>query len=161
LKSDIIYVGGGNTLKMMKIWKKLGVDLILKEAYKKDIMLSGLSAGAICWFKYGNSDSLKFSNKNSDTIKVKGLGFIDGLLCPHYDIEKERRSELKKMMKNIKGIALALDNCSAIEIIDDKYRIIYSKNTASGYNVYWKDGHFFEDKIKKSKEFLPITKKRF
>ena len=51
--SDIIYVGGGNTLKMMKVWKKTGVDKMLKQAYEKGIVLSGLSAGSICWFRWG------------------------------------------------------------------------------------------------------------
>ena len=57
LKSDIIYVGGGNTEYMMKIWEKYSVDKYLKEAYKKNIVLSGLSAGSLCWFKAGFDDS--------------------------------------------------------------------------------------------------------
>jgi len=88
LNSDIIYVGGGNTLKMMKTWRKLGVDTILLKAYKKGIVLSGVSAGAICWFSFGNSDSLLFSKRNAPMIKVRGLGFINLLFCPHYDVEK-------------------------------------------------------------------------
>jgi len=66
LNSDIIYVGGGNTLKMLKLWRKLGVDKILAVAYKKGIVLSGVSAGAICWFKYGHSDSEKFNNSQEN-----------------------------------------------------------------------------------------------
>lgn len=156
LKSDIIYVGGGNTLKMIKLWKKLGIDEILKEAYQNGIVLSGISAGAICWFEYGNSDSLKFDNKKSNIIKVKGISLVKGLFCPHYDVEKIRKVELKKMMKNKKGIALALDNCSAIEIVDDKYRIIYSKKTANAYKVYWKKGEYFENKITRNNTFLAL-----
>ncbi|MCA9460353.1 MAG: Type 1 glutamine amidotransferase-like domain-containing protein, partial [Nanoarchaeota archaeon] len=57
LNSDAIYIGGGNTLMMMKLWRKLGIDKLLLKAYKKGIVLSGLSAGSICWFKYGTSDS--------------------------------------------------------------------------------------------------------
>src|SRR3989338_3503001 len=53
LQSDIIYVGGGNTLKMLKIWRKRGVDRALEKAYKKGIVLSGVSAGSICWFDSG------------------------------------------------------------------------------------------------------------
>ena len=88
LSADIIYVGGGNTFRMMKIWKRRGVDKILKQAYEKGIVLSGLSAGAICWFRYGNSDSRKAKNPKADLIKVSGLDFIPGLLCPHYHSEK-------------------------------------------------------------------------
>jgi dipeptidase E len=70
LGADIIYVGGGNTLKMMTLRRKLGVDKALQQALKKDIILSGLSAGSICWFDYGNSDSRKFTSKSTQLIKV-------------------------------------------------------------------------------------------
>ena len=60
LSSDIIYVGGGNTLKMMKLWRKLGVDRLLKAAYDKGTVLCGLSAGAICWFEYDLTGTVVF-----------------------------------------------------------------------------------------------------
>lgn len=156
LRTDIIYVGGGNTLKMMKIWRKTGVGKILKRAYKKGIVMSGLSAGSICWFKYGHSDSKKFKNKRAPFIKVKGLGFINAFNCPHYHAEKGRKKSLKEMMKKIGGIAIALDNCAAIEVIDNKYKIISSKKTANAYKVYWKGNKFYEEVIKKEKKFKPL-----
>lgn len=149
LGSDIIYVGGGNTLKMMKIWRKSGIDKILLKAHKKGVVMSGLSAGSICWFKYGNSDSRKFSNPEAGLIKVRGLGLIEALHCPHYNVEKFRKSDLKEMMKKTSGVAIALDNCCAIEIVDDSYRIISSKKGANGYKVYWKAGKYHEEMIKK------------
>jgi dipeptidase E len=152
VKSDIVYVGGGDTLKMMKVWRKNGVDKILREAYKKGIVLSGLSAGSICWFKWGNSDSRKFNNPKADLIKVSGLGLINAFHCPHYDLEKQRKASLKKMIKKISGIAIAIDNCCAIEVIDDKYRIISSKSSANAYKVYWKGNRYFEEVIKKEKK---------
>jgi len=158
LSSDIIYVGGGNTLKMIKVWKKLGIDKILKEAYEKGIVLSGLSAGAICWFKYGNSDSLKMNDSKAPLIKVSGLNLISALFCPHYDFEKYRRRELKKMMLKNSGIAIAIDNCCAIEIIDDiLYRIISSKNSANAYRVFWSKGKFHHELIPKSKELKTLS----
>ncbi len=60
LSSDLIYVGGGNTLMMMRRWRRLGVDKILETAYNRDIVLTGLSAGCICWFSWGHSDSMAF-----------------------------------------------------------------------------------------------------
>src|SRR5690606_6160908 len=112
--SDIIYVGGGNTLKMMTIWRRMGVDTLLKKAYRKGIILSGVSAGAICWFSYGNSDSRKFTSRSSQLIKVRGLELIPALFCPHYDVEKHRQNDLRKMMmKTPKIVAIALDNCCA------------------------------------------------
>jgi len=52
--ADIIYVGGGNTLQMMRVWRRLGVDKLLKTAYESGTVLSGISAGAICWFESGH-----------------------------------------------------------------------------------------------------------
>lgn len=156
LRSDIVYVGGGNTLKMMKIWEKTGVDKILIKAYNKGIVMSGLSAGSICWFKYGNSDSRKFANPKANLIKVAGLGFIKALHCPHYDIEVYRKADLKKMMKKTSGVAIAIDNCCAIEVIDNKYRIIASKKSANAYKVYWKKNTYHEEIIKKEQKLKPL-----
>jgi len=157
LSTDIIYVGGGNTMKMMGIWKKLGVDKILKEAYEKGIVLSGLSAGAICWFKYGNSDSRKMIDSKAPLIRVSGLNFIQTLFCPHYDFEKYRKPELKKMMLKTSGIAIALDNCCAIEIIDDTYQIISSKDSANAYRVFWSKGKYNHDLIPKLNSPQPLA----
>lgn len=154
--SDIVYVGGGNTFKMMKVWRNSGVDKILKEAYQKGIVLSGVSAGSICWFRWGNSDSRRFANPKADLIKVSGLGLINAFHCPHYDFEKDRKPDLKKMMRETSGVAIAIDNCCAIEVIDDKYRIISSKTSANAYKVYWKTNKYYQEKIKKEKEFRPL-----
>ncbi|MFA6177874.1 MAG: Type 1 glutamine amidotransferase-like domain-containing protein [Candidatus Paceibacterota bacterium] len=159
LKSDIVYVGGGNTLKMMQIWRKFGIDKILIKAHQKGIVMSGVSAGSICWFKNGNSDSRKFKNPkvNFNYIKISGLGLINALHCPHYDVEKKRKVDLKKMMKKTSGTAIAIDNCCALEVIDDKYRIITSKKTANAYKVYWKANKYYEEVIKKEKNFKSLS----
>ncbi len=156
LNSDIIYVGGGNTLKMMKIWRKTGVDKILIAAHNKGIILSGLSAGSICWFKWGNSNSRSFNNSKANLIKVSGLNLINALHCPHYDIEKDREPYLKKMMKKSSGVAIAIDNCCALEVIDNKYKIIGSKPSANAYKVYWKNNKYYKEVIKKDKNLSPI-----
>jgi dipeptidase E len=155
-RSNIIYVGGGNTLKMMKVWRKTGVDKILKLSHEKGIVLSGLSAGSICWFRWGNSDSRRSINPDANLIKVTGLGLINALHCPHYDFEKNRKPDLKKMMRKTPGVSVAIDNCSAIEIVDDKYRIISSKTSANAYRVYWKKNIYYEEIIKKEKEFKEL-----
>jgi len=158
LKTDIIYVGGGNTLMMMKLWRKLGVDVLLKKAHNKGVVLSGLSAGSICWFKYGNSDSARFGkNKAASMIRVKGLDLLPFLHCPHYDIEKGREASLKIMMKKTPGVAIALDNCVALKVIDDKYCVVRSKKTANAYKVYWSKGKYFKEKINVTKEMMPLS----
>jgi len=148
LSHDAIYVGGGNTLRMMNVWKKLGVDKLLKQALDNNIVLAGLSAGSICWFSCGNSDSRKFTSGSSKLIKVTGLGFIDALHCPHYDAEPFRQDDLKRMMKTTPGAAIALDNCAALEVVDGKYRIVTSKSGAKARKTYWRRGEYVVEEIK-------------
>lgn len=152
--ADIIYVGGGNTLKMMNRWKFLGVDKELIRAYKEGKVLCGLSAGANCWFRQCSSDSRKFYGKNT-LIKVSGLNFIDALVCPHYNTEKDRAPSLKKMMKRTRGIAIALDECAAIEIKGNIARVITSKKSAKVYKAFWKNGVYVHKELTSSKE-IPI-----
>ncbi len=154
--ADAIYVGGGNTLRMMSIWKRLGVDIMLKQALDSNIVLAGLSAGSICWFNNGVSDSRKFSSNDTKLIKVTGLGFINALHCPHYDIESFRQLELKRMMKTTPGVAIALDDCSALEVIDGTYRIITSKPTARARKIYWKRGEYIVEEIARDANYKSI-----
>lgn len=132
LGTDIIYVGGGNTLKMLQIWRKHGVDKLLRVAYARNIILAGVSAGAICWFQYGLSDSRKNS---TELTRIRGLGFIRGTCCPHYDVEKDRKPHLSKLLSQRGGIAFALENCTAIKIVDGQYCILKSKPTAQAYTL--------------------------
>jgi len=157
LSADIIYVGGGNTQKMLRVWKHCGVDKILKKAWLRGVVLSGLSAGSICWFCGGVSDSRKFNNPKADLIKVTGLGFIKALHSPHYDTEKDRRPGLKKIMTKTSGVAIAIDNCCAIEFIDDTYRVVSSKPKAKAFKVYWQAGKYHEEVLTQGSEFKSLS----
>ncbi len=155
--SDIIYVGGGNTLRMMKLWRALGVDKCLDKARKRGAVLCGLSAGAICWFRQGNSDSRKFKDgKNKTLIKVTGLNYADLLMCPHYDVEKHRQPSLKAMMKKTQGVAIGLENCAALHIKDDQYRILASKRNKKAYLIYWYRGKYVKQALTPSDNFQSI-----
>ena len=157
LAADIIYVGGGNTLKMMNRWNELGLPHLLKNALDQGTVLSGLSAGAICWFRYGNSDSLKFESGTNELMKVEGLGFVDALFCPHYDVEVHRQEDLKQMMKeNTDLVAIACENGSAIQIWGEKYRIISSINGVKAYKVYWKMEEYIKEEIEEVKEWREL-----
>ncbi len=143
---------------MLKVWRKKGVDKVLKKAGEKGIALSGLSAGAICWFNYGNSDSLRFTASGNETIiKLKGLGFVKTLVCPHYDVEKNRRPSLRKMIEKKGGVALALENCAALQVVGDKCRILTSSKSANAYIVFRKDGKVVEERVDKINEFRPLN----
>lgn len=150
INSDIIYVGGGNTLRMMKLWRKLKVDKYIDQARRRGTVLCGLSAGAICWFRQGNSDSRKFQDENDKTlIKVNGLNYVDAIACPHYDVEKHRQPSLKVMMEKTGGVAIALENSSAILIVDNQYRILTSGTYKNVWRVYWRDGEYYREKLPK------------
>jgi dipeptidase E len=152
LRADIIYVGEGNTLRMMKTWRRHGVDQALRAAMKRDIVLCGSSAGSIAWFSYGNSDSLKSKSDPTRLAKVRGLGFVDALICPHYDVEKHRRASLKKMMKTHKGVAIALDEYCAIIVENGTYRVLASNKGSKAYRVFWKAGEYIEEELVPSKQ---------
>jgi len=95
LKQDVIYVGGGNTANMLAIWRAHGVDKILREAWRRGIILAGVSAGMICWFECGVTDSFGPLAPLRD-----GLGFLRGSACPHFDGEVHRRPSYKKFVAN-------------------------------------------------------------
>lgn len=156
MSADIVYVGGGNTGKMLKLWKKLGVDKMLKDAGNKGVVLSGLSAGAVCWFKEANSDSQKMIDPTADYILIKCMNFVPLFLCPHFDKEKDRQPSLRKMLKKSKGCAIAVDNCAALEVIGDQYRVITSKPRASAYVCYWKAGKYYKRSLKKATALRPL-----
>lgn len=118
LGADLIYVGGGNTLMMMNKWRRLGVDKLLRKAWQRGIVLCGVSAGSICWFERGVSDSRQFKNpKSHEYIRVRGLGFLKGLHCPHFDPVPSRTNwRLKgyeKIMKKFGGDCVCLGNGEA------------------------------------------------
>lgn len=90
LDSDIVYVAGGNTTAMLAVWRRFGFDEILREAWQKGILMSGHSAGAICWFEAYMSDSFGGSQPFRD-----GLGWLEGSCCTHYDAQPHRQPAFK------------------------------------------------------------------
>jgi dipeptidase E len=157
LSSDIIYVGGGDTLRMMRAWRKTGLDDVLRQAHEKGVVLAGLSAGSICWFRWGSSDSRKSLHPDAPLMKVAGLGLVRALHCPHYDVEPDRRPHLKALMRKTPGVSIALDNCCGIEIVDADYRIIDSRPSANAYRTFWKSGEYHEELVPKRESFVPLT----
>jgi len=138
---------------MMEIWKRDGIDPILKEAFLKGIVMAGHSAGAICWFADGDSDSFE---KKRD-FRVTALGTVNAVLCPHYDTDPFRRTGLEKIMKRTpRLVAIALDECAAIEIIDDRYRILAATPTSKARRTYWENGQYIIEEIKPTRDFQDL-----
>src|SRR3989338_10326279 len=161
LGTDIIYVGGGNTLKMMRLWRRLAIDKFLKTAWQRGIVLCGISAGSICWFESGHSDSMSFYNPQKwKYINVRGLGFIKGIHCPHFNsstLGVPRKKHFRDMIQKIKGRGIAIDNNCAIEFLDDKYRVITSKPAAKAYRLFKKNSKVIFERIPQKEELEPIA----
>ncbi len=155
-RADIVYVGGGDTLLMMKAWRRSGVDRLILRAYRRGAVLAGLSAGSICWFRDGLSDAKKLRDERADYCKVRGLGLLKALHCPHYDVEKPRVGALRRTMEKTSGVAIALENCAALEIIDDSYRIIVSRPGARGYKIFYSRGAYYKEEIVRTDRFEPL-----
>jgi len=132
LEQDIIYVGGGNTKSMLGVWSNWGIPQLLEAALSNGTILSGVSAGAICWFDAGVTDSL-----GSSLTALDGLGFIEGSCCPHYSVEVERKPMFEEMiLRNELAGGVAIDDGAAIHWMDGKpIKVIIGKAGASAYSV--------------------------
>lgn len=134
LEKDIIYVGGGNTKNLLALWKEWGLDLILRKAWEQGIILAGISAGSICWFEEGVTDSY------GDGLEpLTCLGFLKGSNCPHYDGEADRRPSYHKLMASNKiKPGMAADDDVGIHFINQEVnKIISSRPNARAYKVYF------------------------
>jgi dipeptidase E len=93
-EQDVIYVGGGNTANMLAVWRTHGVDRALKDAWESGVILAGPSAGAVCWFEAGATDSF---GPGIGALR-DGLRFLKGSFCPHYDSESLRRPRYQELV---------------------------------------------------------------
>jgi aminopeptidase N len=142
-KADVIYVGGGNTKSMLAVWQEWKLDKLLLKAYNNGKILCGVSAGAICWFEQGITDSWA-SNLNV----MNCLGFLPEMACPHYQEEKDRRPDVHKMLKQGKcGPGWAIDGGAAIHFKNGKYyKSIQFYSDSYVHYVSIKNGVVNEDK---------------
>ncbi len=134
LDQNIIYVGGGNTKNLLTLWKDWNVDQFLKKANKNGTVLAGLSAGMICWFEHGVTDSF---GKNELDI-IPGLGFLKGSACPHFDGEPRRRPYYTNAVKEKSTMSgLALDDGAGALFVNGKLQeCVSSRQQANAYNVH-------------------------
>ena len=159
--ADIIYEGGGNTLDMINLWKSTGFDVLLRQAWLDGKVMCGVSAGANCWFKECSSDSLKIKYvEDQPLMGMECLGFVDGLFVPHCDAPG-RLENVKELLKTSDQIGLSMSNCTALEIIDNEYRLITSDASyhgieAYGLKSYWENGEYLQEIIDDSEEFKPL-----
>ncbi|MBU9710599.1 Type 1 glutamine amidotransferase-like domain-containing protein [Evansella tamaricis] len=132
LEKDIIYVGGGNTKNLLVLWKEWGFDQIMRKAWEQGILLAGISAGSICWFEEGVTDS--FGN---GLAPLNCLGFLKGSNCPHYDGEIDRRPTYHQLIsaQKIKPGYAADDGVALHYINNEISKIISSRQDAKAYHL--------------------------
>lgn len=140
LSRDVIYVGGGNTANMLAVWRLHGVDRFLREAWERGVLLAGLSAGMICWFEAGVTDSFGALRGMRD-----GLGFLAGSACPHYDGEADRRPAYQALVRDGFPEGFAADDGAALVFAGTELEeCVSSRPAARGYRVVRRDGDAVE-----------------
>jgi len=141
LSVDGIVVSGGNTLNQQAIWKAQGIDVVLRQAWDRGIVLGGASAGSLCWFEEGTTDS-----RPKELTIVQGLGFIKGSHCPHYDAEAGRRPLYTKLIASGQmKPGYACDNDAGIYFEDNTVkRVVSAKQGAKAYYVSLVNGQVVE-----------------
>ena len=164
--ADIIYEGGGDTDSMIKAWKETGFDKVLYNAWCNGKIMCGISAGGNCWFKSCSSDSLKIqmNDDSAPMIVLDCLNFIPAFFTPHCNDKNEcvdRLGHMKESLKNTDLVGIAMSNCAAIEIIDDKYRIITDDASnygieAYGLKAYWNGNEYVEEKLDNSENYKSL-----
>ena len=132
LGADVILVCGGNTANMLAVWRLHGFDRVLREAWATGVVLAGWSAGMICWFEAGVTDSFGPSLGGMRD----GLGFLPGSACPHYDGETLRRPVYTELVANGFPPGIALDDGVAARFDGTELReVVASSPDAGGYRV--------------------------
>jgi dipeptidase E len=146
LSMDAIVVGGGNTLNMLAVWKAQGVDQVLRSAWEKGIILAGGSAGSLCWFEQGTTDS-----RPREISKIECLGFLKGSHCPHYDSEPTRRPLYHSYIRSKEFKAgYACDDRAGIYFEGNEVKKVVSlKEDSNAYYVYEENGEAKEKKLEK------------
>lgn len=137
LNQDVIFVGGGNTKSLLAVWRDWGAGEILREAWESGVVLTGVSAGAICWFEQGLTDSF------SDKLRpLSCLGFLPGSCCPHFDGEAQRRPSYHQLLANNQIAAgVAIEDWTGVHYIGREiHKVISSKRGARAYSMRAVDG---------------------
>lgn len=132
LEHDAIYVGGGNTRSLLAVWRDWGLDVHLRKAWQRGVVLGGASAGSICWFEQGVTDSVA-----GPLTALDCLGFLPGSNCPHYDNEPLRRPTYRRFIASGKTMdGFAADDGAALHYAGGKLlRAVSSRPRAKAYRL--------------------------
>lgn len=140
-RHDLVFVGGGNTYNMLALWRLWKLDAALRRAYERGVIMSGTSAGALCWFGSGLTDS--FPGRFD---RMTCLGWLRGSFTPHFDAERGRQAVYRRLIKAGKlPSGYAVDDLVAIEFHDERLaRAVSASRTAGALHVERKRGKLVE-----------------
>jgi dipeptidase E len=128
---DVILVSGGNTANAMAVWRVHGLEELLREAWQEGILLTGWSAGMICWFEQGVTDSF-----GPQLAAMDCLGFLPGSACPHYDSEERRRPVYTRLVADGLAPGFAADDDVGVHFVGTELReVVTSREGATAYRV--------------------------
>jgi dipeptidase E len=136
LAHDVVLVGGGNTANMLAIWRLHGFDAVLREAWQSGVVLAGWSAGMICWFEAGVTDSFG----PQLTGMRDGLGFLSGSACPHYDGEELRRPVYERLVADGFPPGIALDDGAGAHYVGTELHAVVASSAGAGGYLVGPDG---------------------
>jgi peptidase E len=129
LSVDLIFVGGGSVANMLAVWRVHGLDVILRKAWQAGVVLAGSSAGGICWFEGGTTDSFGRELR----AFTDGIGLLPGSYCPHYDSEPGRRPLYHRLITDgVLPSGIACDDGVAAHFTDDTLTEVIADRPASG-----------------------------
>ena len=133
LSQDVVYVGGGNTANLLALWRTHGLDLILRNAWERGVLMCGLSAGMNCWFQESVTDSFG----EGLAPLHDGLGLLAGSACPHFDGEPQRRPTYHRLVAagQLTGGFAADDGAALVFEGSELVEVVSSRPSASGYRV--------------------------
>ena len=144
-EQDVVYVGGGSTANMLAVWRLHGVDRMLRDAWQRGAVLGGPSAGAICWFESGVTDSF-----GVDLLPLDGaLGILPGSFCPHYDSEPLRAPTYRSLVadRRLRG-GYAADDGAALHFVGtDLVEVVASRRSACAYRLQEENGEAREERL--------------
>lgn len=143
-RHDLIFVGGGNTYNMLALWRLWKLDVAVRRAYDRGVILSGSSAGGLCWFESGLTDS--FPGRFD---RMSCLGWLRGSFTPHFDGEAGRQAVYRRLIKSGKLPAgYAVDDAVALEFVDGRFkRAVSSRRSACALHIRRRGGKLVETEL--------------
>ena len=145
LEQDVIYVGGGATANLLAVWRLHRLDGALRDAWRRGVVMAGISAGAICWFEDGITDSFGMPFR----ALSDGLGFLRGGFCPHYDGESARQAILRRLVARGFPSTFAADDGAALHFVGTRLKeAVSSRPNARARRIHLRRRKVVEDELK-------------